>query len=134
MYKALTFDAQSRGAASLANAWKNDHEGLNAAVWPLEDVVKDVFKPAFESAFAIYDCYRTQTLSNDVVPFSYIVDSYRRLIAAASVIAAECDKLQQSYQAAGLDELKTNILRLTEIVSEDDLATDAAFSCGALDE
>ncbi|HEX3655924.1 MAG TPA: hypothetical protein VHV55_08965 [Pirellulales bacterium] len=134
MCKALAFDAQSRGAASLADAWKKDHEELKDAVWPLEDVFRDVFKPAFETAFAIYDCYRTQALSSDVMPFSYVVDSYRRLISAANVIAAEGDKLQQSYQVAGLDELKADILRLTEVVSEDDFATDAAFSGGALDE
>ena len=121
-------ELRCRGAADLAEAWKENHEEVRK-VWALEDLVA-AHLGCIADFHQLIDFYKANgRLPNSQVRFSYVVEALERFLLSATIV----DNLAQiveakSYVVQGMIELRTEADILQRVVEEDRLATRVAAS------
>ena len=134
------FDMRSRGVVNLADEWKLHHAAVRK-VWNVEDVIETT-NGAIEMARELYNHFRAHGAfpqhDGGAKPpgnFGYFIHLLRNLLEVAEEFDDRASTLEtQGYQVKGVAALRSGLELLETIISEDSLATTAAFSCRALDD
>lgn len=119
------FDLRSRGAVSVVEQWKADHEDVRA-VWGIEDLISEYNALFLQGRQLLASYQQTGQFPHSPIRFSHFSEMIERFVRAA----VEVDTLvatveSHEYNVQGAADFRAHIAFFQHVLEEDRFATDA---------